>query len=447
MGVLIQGDSHRDFTSILQKCVAVGSVYVILNFSVCSPCPSFRTCAFPHCLGITTSTKFELQQSPEPPFLSNAFDFEPIASLPARAHPCPYLPAVLRVDVFLWAKMSSILDAGTIVIDDQERPLIVGFSGFRIGSFDGRTTAGSSHLSRVIVQPNHATADALLTLFTTKARPITYTPSKFNTPEKLKKHVEDSYRTIHELHVMHAEGGDSVSRLTLLMLHSSYLYAISFTSLVCRNPVTDASPPRRHNTPLPPDPRYVPPVPMYDPSLKAAPELPVLDLNPSKLNTTTPSKFSIFLVRARPSHVLYDLLLNFNSIHAGLFRGPRLKVMNCPSRLLCVPSDLRPCRTSANSISCRNTSWALRPHPTRNDQSSCGYPLASHPSAQVLSPSVPPFTSLQQASLSLASSPLAKVKQECLSDSPTIANPPRIDTTQTSSSLSLQGPRKCLFPS
>ncbi|CAN1272637.1 hypothetical protein LINPERPRIM_LOCUS14655 [Linum perenne] len=282
MGVLIQGDSHRDFTSILQKCVAVGSVYVILNFSVCSPCPSFRTCAFPHCLGITTSTKFELQQSPEPPFLSNAFDFEPIASLPARAHPCPYLPdfvgkvvgagesnhiernsivspvqkvvvtdasftfsfvsllAVLRVDVFLWAKMSSILDAGTIVIDDQERPLIVGFSGFRIGSFDGRTTAGSSHLSRVIVQPNHATADALLTLFTTKARPITYTPSKFNTPEKLKKHVEDSYRTIHELHVMHAEGGDSVSRLTLLMLHSSYLYAISFTSLVCRNPVTDA---------------------------------------------------------------------------------------------------------------------------------------------------------------------------------------------------------------
>ncbi|CAN1726042.1 hypothetical protein LINPERHAP1_LOCUS333 [Linum perenne] len=200
-GVLIQGDSHRDFTSILQKRVAVGSVYVVLNFSVCSPCPSFRTCAFPHCLGITTSTKFELQQSPEPPFLSNAFDFEPIASLPARAHPCPYLPDF--VGKVVGAGESNHIERNSIV----------------------------SPVQKVVV------TDAR---FTTKARPITYTPSKFNTPEKLKKHVEDSYRTIHELHVMHAEGGDSVSRLTLLMLHSSYLYAISFTSLVCRNPVTDA---------------------------------------------------------------------------------------------------------------------------------------------------------------------------------------------------------------
>ncbi|CAN1194282.1 hypothetical protein LINPERHAP2_LOCUS42481 [Linum perenne] len=163
-GVLIQGDSHQNFTSILQKRVAVGSVYVVSNFSVKSPRPSFRTCAFPHCLGITASTKFELQQSPEPPFLSNAFDFVPIASLPARAHPGA------EVDVSLWAELSSILDAGTIVIDDQERPLIVGFAGFHIGSFDvfspfpGRTTAGSSPTSRVIVQPNHATADSLRTL-------------------------------------------------------------------------------------------------------------------------------------------------------------------------------------------------------------------------------------------------------------------------------------------
>ncbi|CAN1194281.1 hypothetical protein LINPERHAP2_LOCUS42480 [Linum perenne] len=43
------------------------------------------------------------------------------------------------------------------------------------------------------------------------------------------------------------------------------------------------SPPRRHDTPLPPDPRYVPPVPTYDPSLKADPELLGAQINAHKV--------------------------------------------------------------------------------------------------------------------------------------------------------------------
>ncbi|CAN1163811.1 hypothetical protein LINPERHAP2_LOCUS25208 [Linum perenne] len=90
-----------------------------------------------------------------------------------------------EVDVSLWAELSCIFYVGTIIIDDQESPVIVGFAGFRIGSFDG-----VHHQS----QTNHLH------------------PSEFNTLEKLQKHVEDSYRTIHELHVLHAEGGDSEHR-------------------------------------------------------------------------------------------------------------------------------------------------------------------------------------------------------------------------------------------
>ncbi|CAN1164286.1 hypothetical protein LINPERHAP2_LOCUS25493, partial [Linum perenne] len=69
-GVLIQGDPHRNFASALQKRVTIGSVYAIPTsrfvqlVSVTAP-----VCGFSHCLDLTASTKFELQECPDIAFV------------------------------------------------------------------------------------------------------------------------------------------------------------------------------------------------------------------------------------------------------------------------------------------------------------------------------------------------------------------------------------------
>ncbi|CAN1165354.1 hypothetical protein LINPERHAP2_LOCUS26107 [Linum perenne] len=46
--------------------------------------------------------------------------------------------------------------------------------------------------------------------FTKNARPITYVPPKFDTPETLEKHIEESFRTIQQLQDLYEAGGDSL---------------------------------------------------------------------------------------------------------------------------------------------------------------------------------------------------------------------------------------------
>ncbi|CAN1130401.1 Replication protein A 70 kDa DNA-binding subunit B [Linum perenne] len=243
-GVLIQGDSHRNFESNLQKRVAVGSVYKLSGYSLRTPRANFRTSKFPHWLELTAAAQFELQPPTDPPFPLTTFDFIPFSRLNSRMPPCPYLTAVgepnhvepnsvvapvqkvtiidasgLEVVVSLWSEFSTILDAASIVLDDKTNPFIVALGSFRIGTFGGDTTAGSCPASRIAVRPDHPAVNALrnvydccLIWFTITPRPVAYIPPKFHTPEKLKQHVQDSFRTLQELEAMYVAGSDPEPR-------------------------------------------------------------------------------------------------------------------------------------------------------------------------------------------------------------------------------------------
>ncbi|CAN1242024.1 Replication protein A 70 kDa DNA-binding subunit E [Linum perenne] len=243
-GVLIQGDSHRNFESNLQKRVAVGSVYKLSGYSLRTPRANFRTSKFPHWLELTAAAQFELQPPTDPPFPLTAFDFIPFSRLNSRMPPCPYLTDLvgkvvavgepnhvernsvvapvqkvtiidasgLEVVVSLWSEFSAILDAASIVLDDKTNPFIVALGSFRIGTFGGDTTAGSCPASRIAVRPDHPAVNALRNVFTITPRPIAYIPPKFHTPEKLKQHVQDSFRTLQELEAMYVAGSDPEPR-------------------------------------------------------------------------------------------------------------------------------------------------------------------------------------------------------------------------------------------
>ncbi|CAN1145649.1 Disease resistance protein L6 [Linum perenne] len=170
-GVRIQGDSHRNFASTLQKRITVGGVYKVSSYTLCPLRPSFRACRFPCSLAITPSTKFELQPSTDPPFVCDSFEFLDFALLPKRIPPCPYLighdlvgkvvgvgrpnhvdngsvvapvqsirladAGGSKVVVSLWSELSHVIDADTVTLDDVSNPVIIGFSCLRIGTFEG----------------------------------------------------------------------------------------------------------------------------------------------------------------------------------------------------------------------------------------------------------------------------------------------------------------------
>ncbi|CAN0898453.1 Replication protein A 70 kDa DNA-binding subunit B, partial [Linum grandiflorum] len=230
-GVMIQGDSHRNFADTIQKRISVGSVYKISGYSIRSPRATFRTTSFPHWLDLTPAAKFDLQDPTDPPFLEDAFDFVPLGSLQSRMPPTPYLTDIIgkvikighpnhvergqavapvqsvtivdasdnQVIVSLWSDLSNVLDADALVLDTHSDPIIVAFCGLRIDTFLGSVTASTSLASRVVLHPQHAAADALRAHFANHTRAIEYVPPKFATPEKLKQHVVESYRTIQEL--------------------------------------------------------------------------------------------------------------------------------------------------------------------------------------------------------------------------------------------------------
>ncbi|CAN1274591.1 hypothetical protein LINPERPRIM_LOCUS15445, partial [Linum perenne] len=179
-GARVQGDSHRNFAEALQKRVVVGAVYKVTCYGICPLRPAFRACRFPHCIQITPSTKFELQPPTDPPFIRDSFDFIDFALLPKRLPPCPYFG--LEVVVSLWSEFSNLIDPDTVRLDDALNPVI------------------------------------------TNVRPIAYVPPKFDTPEKLKKHAEESFRTIRELLDLCEVGDDSVCLCFLPLLFSIFYY-------------------------------------------------------------------------------------------------------------------------------------------------------------------------------------------------------------------------------
>ncbi|CAN1242023.1 hypothetical protein LINPERPRIM_LOCUS5197, partial [Linum perenne] len=171
-GVLIQGDSHRNFESNLQKRVAVGSVYKLSGYSLRTPRANFRTSKFPHWLELTAAAQFELQPPTDPPFPGKVVAVgEPNHvernSVVAPVQKVTIIDASgLEVVVSLWSEFSAILDAASIVLDDKTNPFIVALGSFRIGTFG----------------------------------------------EKLKQHVQDSFRTLQELEAMYVAGSDPEPR-------------------------------------------------------------------------------------------------------------------------------------------------------------------------------------------------------------------------------------------
>ncbi|CAN1130719.1 hypothetical protein LINPERHAP2_LOCUS5989 [Linum perenne] len=197
-GTRVQGDSHRNFAAILQKRIDVGSVYKISSYSITLPCPSFRSCSFPHCLSITAARKFALQPPTTPPVLADSFEFVPFAKLPSRMPPCAYLtdiigkvigvgypnhvdngasiapvqnlviinPSGLEVEVSLWGDLAHVIDADAIVLDDAQNPVIMFFSCFRIGTYKGTTLSVHSdhHRYRLKLNVRDSTAEATFVL-------------------------------------------------------------------------------------------------------------------------------------------------------------------------------------------------------------------------------------------------------------------------------------------
>ncbi|CAN1811760.1 hypothetical protein LINPERHAP1_LOCUS26318 [Linum perenne] len=196
-GFRVQGDSHRNFATALQKRITVGAVYKVTCYALCPPRSSFRACRFPHCIQITPSTKFELQPPTDPPFLHDAYDFIEFPLLRDRLPPSPYLagptyvyflllvfglyaladfllifpcfPDLVgkvvgvgkpnhvdsnaktapvqairladaggsEVNVSLWSELAYIIDPDTVTLDDVSAPVIIGFSCVRNSTVDG----------------------------------------------------------------------------------------------------------------------------------------------------------------------------------------------------------------------------------------------------------------------------------------------------------------------
>ncbi|CAN0925695.1 Replication protein A 70 kDa DNA-binding subunit E [Linum grandiflorum] len=240
-GVRIQGDALRNFAAVIQKRIAVGSVYKITGFTLRPPRATYRTCRFPQWLAFTALTSFELQPEPDPAFADEAMEYVRLAKLPSRLPPCPYVTdfvgkvivvgkpnyvdrptgvapvqnltvvdaSGVEVQVSLWSELSSIIDAETIVLDDVANPVIIACSAFRIHLYHDKPHASSTLSSRIFLDPTDSTAEELRQNFTLHARPITYVPPKFDTPEKLKQHVQASVRTLEELLAMYVAGGDA----------------------------------------------------------------------------------------------------------------------------------------------------------------------------------------------------------------------------------------------
>ncbi|CAN0922372.1 Replication protein A 70 kDa DNA-binding subunit E [Linum grandiflorum] len=241
-GIRIQGDTLRNFAALIQKRIAVGSVYKISSFCLRQPRAAYRTCRFPHWLSFTAATKFELMPMSAGPMPDEVLEYVRLAKFPSRLPPSAYLtdfvgklivvghpnyvdqpggPAPVQnltvadasgveVDVSLWSDLSSVIDADAVVLDDASNPAIVAFAGFRVHLYrDFVMTASSTLASRVFPDPTDTTAEELRTNFRLNVRPITCVPPKFASPEKLKDHVQASIRTVEELLTMYVAGGDA----------------------------------------------------------------------------------------------------------------------------------------------------------------------------------------------------------------------------------------------
>ncbi|CAN1820419.1 hypothetical protein LINPERHAP1_LOCUS29090 [Linum perenne] len=220
-------------------------MYKVTSFGLRSPRKSFRTSVFPHCLDLTPTTQFALQPPKHPPFHCDKFHYVEFEDLGDRVHPpCSYLTnfvgelviggapnhvqrpgAVARVHnltianervfelvVSLWVDLSNLVDATTLALDSSANPIIIAFGAFRITKFSGKVSATSCTASRVCLQPSDRRATLIRSHFTVSPWPLTCVAPKFDSLEKLKHHVQESYCTLTELVALFATADESDTR-------------------------------------------------------------------------------------------------------------------------------------------------------------------------------------------------------------------------------------------
>ncbi|CAN1164340.1 hypothetical protein LINPERHAP2_LOCUS25522 [Linum perenne] len=186
--------------------------------------------------------EFALQPPKHPPFHCDKFHYVEFEDLGDRVHPpCSYLTrelviggapnhvqrpgAVARVHnltianervfelvVSLWVDLSNLVDATTLALDSSANPIIIAFGAFRITKFSGKVSATSCTASRVCLQPSDRRATLIRSHFTVSPWPLTCVAPKFDSLEKLKHHVQESYCTLTELVALFATADESDTR-------------------------------------------------------------------------------------------------------------------------------------------------------------------------------------------------------------------------------------------
>ncbi|CAN0925474.1 hypothetical protein LINGRAHAP2_LOCUS34782 [Linum grandiflorum] len=194
--------------------------------------------------------------------------------------------------VSLWSKLSNFLDADTIPLDDMSNPVkLLLLVAWRVGLSKTRcirrpeslrvhcVTAYSlfPHVNGLLVHPTIHDRLLLFPSYAGQQHSVRYIVPKFDSPKKLAKHVQESYHTIRELDEMYIAVGDSLSHCkkhdtvpAAAAAHSLFNWGLNMprAQLLAQLtpphlPQRTPSPPSRHETPIPPDPAYVPPVPTY----------------------------------------------------------------------------------------------------------------------------------------------------------------------------------------
>ncbi|CAN0873687.1 hypothetical protein LINGRAHAP2_LOCUS10446 [Linum grandiflorum] len=197
-GTRIQGDTLRPFAAYLESNVFVGSVYATTGFTLQPPRPSYRACRFPHWLSLGLAVKYELL----PPDTTSAFaresyEFLPFAKFPGRLPPCPYLTGKTTASSGLASRI--IQDPLHPAAESLRVQCVTACSLFR--HVNGHSVHPTIH-DRLLFFPS----------FAGQQGSVRYIVPKFDSPEKLTKHVQELYRIIRELDEMYVAAGDSCKK-------------------------------------------------------------------------------------------------------------------------------------------------------------------------------------------------------------------------------------------
>ncbi|CAI0395253.1 unnamed protein product [Linum tenue] len=100
----------------------------------------------------------------------------------------------------MWGSFSSILDARALVDLDRNEAVVLAFGGLTMTQLRGEVNGSSTSGTGVVVNPLIHEADALKLRYATEVGSARYIPVVFDTEDKIRQYLYNSFRTIEELH-------------------------------------------------------------------------------------------------------------------------------------------------------------------------------------------------------------------------------------------------------